>query len=138
MHEILLDTNIIVYAINESDTDCERAREYINSNLPKLAIADQSVNEAIRILTHTKYKKAVNTRTALQAVRRISDECTHITPNIETRDTFYELVRKYKITSNDIYDTYLVATALTNAVTHIATNNVSDFKIYEEIKLEKF
>lgn len=138
MHEILLDTNIILYAINKSDKDCKKARNYINDNLPKLAVSDQNINEALRVLTHTKNKKPADIKTALKAVRRITDECTHITPNLETRDTFYRLVKKYKISSKNIFDTYLVATALTNSISHIVTSNVRDFKVFKEIYLVEF
>lgn len=137
MDGILLDTNIIIYALNKLDPDCKKAKTFINKNLDVLVVADQNINEAVRILTHKKFKTSVDIKTAIKAVRKISDECTHITPNIYTRKMFFELVKKYKVTSNNIYDAYLTATAITNSVPQIATNNVSDFMIYDEIDIVK-
>jgi predicted nucleic acid-binding protein len=135
---VLLDTNIIIYALNELDSESKRAQEYINQHIAVLAVADQNINEALRVLTHPKYKRSLDVKTALEAVNRIADECIHISPNIETRPKFYELVREYNVSSNNIYDAYLVATALTNSIYEIVTHNVKDFQIYTELAVLEF
>ncbi|MBD3365988.1 PIN domain-containing protein [candidate division WWE3 bacterium] len=138
MPEILLDTNILIFSINENDLLNQQAREFINLHLPQLALADQNINEAIRVLTHEKYKKTASLKDAMEAVKRVSDLCIHISPNIYTREHFFRLLKKYKVTSNKIYDAYLVATALSNSIYKIATNNVKDFEVFEEMELVKF
>ncbi len=137
MREILLDTNILIYSLNEKDKDCAKAQQFINSNLDHLVVADQVVNEAVRILTHTKYPGHLDTTKAIKLVRVIADECTHVTPNLHTRELFYKLVKKYRITSNNVYDAYLVATALSNSVVDIVTSNVKDFNIFKELQVHR-
>jgi len=72
---------------------------------------------------------------ALEAVWNIAEALRIVAPNIETIALVKELIRKYKITSNRIFDAYLVATALTNDINIIASDNTRDFKNYEEIKI---
>jgi len=138
MKEILLDTNILIYTINESSLYHTKAKRFINNHLSALVVSDQTVNEALRILTHNKFARPLTSRQAMRAVKNISNECTHISPNLHTRNLFFDLVKKYNVTSNNIYDAYLAATALSNSISQIATNNAKDFKIFKEIKLVKF
>ncbi|MBN1162790.1 type II toxin-antitoxin system VapC family toxin [Patescibacteria group bacterium] len=136
MKDILVDTDLLVYAINDSnELYNKKSRDFINDNVEYLVISDQNINEALRILTHPVFKKRLTVTKALNAVKKITDECTQIVPNISTRDTFYKLVKKYCIDSNRIYDAYLVATMLTNGVHLIATFDKKGFSCFDEVQI---
>lgn len=89
----------------------------------------------MRVLTHQKFANPMVSSKALEAVWNIAEALRIVAPNIETIALVKELIRKYKITSNRIFDAYLVATALTNDINIIASDNTRDFKNYEEIKI---
>ena len=44
-------------------------------------------------------------------------------------------LKKYEIISDNIFDTYLASTMLTNDVSIIATDNEKYFSVFEEIKI---
>jgi len=42
---------------------------------------------------------------------------------------------KHKLKKRHLFDSYLVATMLTNKTEHLATINQKDFKVFEQIEL---
>jgi predicted nucleic acid-binding protein len=60
---------------------------------------------------------------------------TIITPTPESIFLVREFIDKHNLKGNKIFDAYLVATAMSNNIFSIATDNVRDFSIYKEIKV---
>ena len=58
----------------------------------------------------------------------IIDACKIIYPNNKTHYLAFEFIEQNKLIGNQIFDAYLAATAISNDVTTIATDNVKDFK----------
>jgi len=77
----------------------------------------------------------MNYESALKSVWAIVDALNIISPNPETIFITKELISKYQLGSNRIFDAYLVATAISNSVDIIATDNVRHFEGYKEIKI---
>jgi len=131
----LLDSNLIVYSINNSSPKQSRAQEYIIRNSKNLCLSHQNILESIRVLTHPKFVAPMRVEVASRAVWAIASSLTLIAPNIETIFVFREFIGKYRFTGNKIFDAYLVATAMTNGVFSIATDNINDFRKFEEISV---
>lgn len=72
---------------------------------------------------------------ALTAILAITQSCRIISPTQATYYLWLELVKKYQLIGNRIFDAYLVATALTNSINTVATDNVKDFKKFTELKI---
>ena len=68
---------------------------------------------------------------ALEAVQSIVNVCRIISPDYKTHNIALELIKKHNLSSNLIFDAYLTATAISNNVYTIATDNVKDFKKFE-------
>lgn len=130
---ILLDTNVIIFALNKTSPKNKTAQTYIRTNQPSLVVAHQNVFESIRVLSHSKYAKPLTSAKAVSVVLDITSALKLVSPNIETFHQTLYLIKKYKLTSNKIFDCYLVATALSNNIKSIATDNAKDFLIFEEI-----
>lgn len=132
---MLIDTNILVYAINSDSAKHETAKKFIEENLGNLVIAHQNILEGIRVLTHKKFSNPVSTIEAIKAISGISNPFRIITPNRTTINLCMEYVQKLNISGNRIFDAYLAATALSNDIKVIATDNTKDFKVFKGIEL---
>lgn len=132
---MLIDSNILIYAINADSPKSIKAREFLKENADKLEIAHQNIVETIRVLTHPKFSNPMNIKAAISAVEAITKVCRIICPSQTTYYLCLELLKKYKLTGNRIFDVYLAACALTNHINTIATDNVSDFRKFQDLKV---
>ena len=132
---MLLDSNIIIYSINPTSPKQKRAQEFIQDNIENIVVAHQNINEALRVLTHPKFPFPMLPTKALKAVTNITDRIEIISPTLTSILTTLDLIKKYKVKGDKIFDTYLVATMLTNGITEIATDNVKDFSVFNEVKV---
>lgn len=132
---MLIDSNILIYAINADSPKHKKAQQFLQENLTNLEIAHQNILEAIRVLTHQKFSKPMRLNKALIAIQAISQSCRIISP---TQTTYYlslGLIKKYKLVGNRIFDAYLAATALSNSINTIATDNSSDFEKFTDLTI---
>lgn len=132
---MIIDTNILIYFINLDSDKHKQARKFLNDNVGKLVITHQNVLEAIRVLTHKNFSRSMSLKEALNSVLLIARSCSIISPNLNTYYLVIELIKKYKLSGNRIFDAYLAATALSNGISTIATDNTRDCKKFKEIKL---
>lgn len=128
----LLDSNLLVYAINISSPKHLQAKAYLESGT-SFCLAQQNIFETLRVLTHSKFTSPMPINQALATVFQIASACFVIAPKEETYHVAGELIKKYQLAANQIFDVYLVATMLTNEVETIATDNTRDFSKYAEI-----
>src|SRR5258708_26182675 len=111
---MLIDSNILVYSINSSSPKHKHAQNFIQSNVGNLKVAHQNVFETLRVLTHSKFPNPMKIFEAVGAVENILEACDIIAPDYKTHRIALELIKKYKISSNQIFDAYLAATAISN------------------------
>ena len=130
---MLADSNILVYALSTTSAKYTTAQQFFLKEQHILCLAHQNILESIRVLTHPVLPNAMKSDEARIAVGAIASALTIIAPSQETYAIFIELMRKYKLISNAVFDTYLVATMLTHGVTRIATDNERNFSRYKEI-----
>lgn len=131
----LLDSNIIIYSIVKDSPKKDLSQKFIKENQIILSISHQVILESLRVLTHPKFKNPMDYKGALKSVWTIVDALSIVSPNPETIYITRELIAKYRMESNRIFDAYLVATAISNGIKIIATDNTKHFKIFDEIKV---
>lgn len=132
---MLVDTNILIYAVNADSPKHKQSQKFLKDNLGKLEITHQNVLEAIRVLTHRKFSHPMSLKNALDAILTIAKSCHVMSPNQSTYYITIELIKSHRLTGNRIFDAYLAATSLSNGINTIATDNVGDFKNLTEIKI---
>jgi len=132
---MLADSNILVYSLNDDSSKQSLAQKFLQENQDNLEIAHQNIFETLRILTHPKLSARMNPIEAIQAMKDILLGYRVISPNDQTYRITLALMNKYNLASDMIFDAYLVATALSNGIDTIATDNVRDFKQFIEIKV---
>ncbi|OGG24214.1 hypothetical protein A3A79_03430 [Candidatus Gottesmanbacteria bacterium RIFCSPLOWO2_01_FULL_43_11b] len=132
---MLVDSNIIVYAINTSSPKHKRAQEFCQQKKSNLVVTHQNVLESLRVLTHPKFSHPMAARSALRAVNAIVSAFSLITPLYETLEITQMFMKEHSLVADKIFDAYLVATMLTHGITEIATDNERDFALYRGIKV---
>jgi len=132
---MLVDSNILVYAINIDSSKYLRAKKFLEENIQNLQVAHQNILETLRVLTHKKFEHPIKIKDAIGAIEGIVKGCTVISPDHRTHTVTLQLIEKYNISSNGIFDAYLIATALCNDINIIATDNVKDLGKFEGIKI---
>ncbi len=110
------------------------AQEFLQSQ-KQIIFAQQNIFETIRILTHQKFPNPFPADEAVTAIRKITDHGLIIYPTFETQELALELVQKYNVTGAEVFDAYLVATALSNKIRELATDNIKHLQKYEEISV---
>src|SRR3989344_1423572 len=121
---MLVDSNILVYAINSVSPKSQKALKFLQDHIGNLELAHQNIFETLRVLTHPKFPHPMKPAEAILALERIMEACRIIHPDYRTHQIALELMKKYRLSSDKIFDGYLVATALANGITEIATDNV--------------
>ncbi len=129
----LVDSNVLVYAINSASPKNQMAQRFLQSNVGDLAIAHQNVLETLRVLTHGKISNPMSIADASNAIDNIVRACQIISPNRLTYQVALGFLNKYGLTGDKIFDAYLAATAIANDITIIATDNVKDFVYIKEL-----
>lgn len=81
---MLIDSNILVYAINRSSPKHKAAQIFLQNNIGHLEIAHQNILEALRVLTHPKFPYSMKIHHALKAIENILKACRVICPAEKT------------------------------------------------------
>ena len=132
---MLVDSNILVYSINRRSAKHVAAKNFLQNKAGDLKIAHQNIFETLRILTHPKFPSPMKVNEALKAIDNILKSCKVISPNEKTYYTTLFLIKDNEVKSDQIFDAYLAATALSNGIDTIATDNIRDFKKFKGIKI---
>jgi predicted nucleic acid-binding protein len=132
---MIIDSNILIYSLNEASSQKDLAQEYIQSNRDIAVVADQNILESYRVLTHPTYPHSMSSMQALKALNEIIDKITIIRPDGLTYSILLGYIQKYKLKGNTVFDAYLVATMMSNGIHTIATNNTKHFSQFEGIKV---
>lgn len=133
---MLIDSNILIYSLNQNSPKQSQAQNFLQAQSQSgspLIFAQQNVMETLRILTHPKFPNPFPVADALSAVQLITDQAKIISPTLDTLDIAVALIEKYSITGAEIFDAYLVATALSHQIDSIATDNVKHLQKYVEV-----
>jgi predicted nucleic acid-binding protein len=131
---VLVDSNIIIYSLDVDSPKYHSAVNFIESNRGKLYFAHQNVLEALRVITHPTFYKMVG-RLSIEALDRTVERGVIVSPTENAYLLALELIKKYELNGNNIFDGYLVATALSNGIDIIATDNERHFKKFKEIQV---
>lgn len=130
---MLVDTNILIYAINTTSPKRRAAQQFFQKEKRNLFLAHQNICEALRVLTHPKLPNPMSQREAMMAVSSISSAVSMVWPDYGTLEIALALIAKYRLTADHVFDAYLAGTALTHGITEVATDNERDFGVFEEI-----
>ncbi len=134
MSQILVDTNVLIYAFNLSSPKHKTAKSILEGR-KDLVLAHQNLLEFLRVVTHSVYRKKVKLEMVNEFIELLEDNLRIIYPTELTWEIFKNLKIKYEVGGNLIFDTYLVATMLSWGIKKIVTDNQKDLGKFEEIEV---
>lgn len=129
MNKILLDTNILVYAIDVDSVFHQKAKSVLLDENFELYTTAKNISEYFAVCT----KKNVSPEAMWGFYEDIKQNATILFPNSESMVILEYLLKKYTPIGNRIYDMEIVSVALANELTQIATVNIKDFDTVTEI-----
>jgi len=135
MSKLLLDTNVLIYSIDEDSKYFNKAHK-IFSEQHELYTTSKNLSEFLSVVT--RIPNPLSLKDALLVIEDFSNAMTILYPNAESFLLFKELLNKYKPVGLKIHDYEILSIALTNEVITIATFNEKDFNKIREIKLHIF
>lgn len=141
---ILLDTNILVYAADDTSSfqkTCVKIRtKVLNGEIPA-CISPQILNEFYVIITNpTLMRNPFKPTEAIEEIEKYV-QSKNIMKIYPAEGTMEKMISLFKIKPvkmrKGIFDLHLAATMLVNEITHLCTYNTKDFKHLKNIILVK-
>jgi predicted nucleic acid-binding protein len=137
----LLDTNVLVYAADEASSFHQAASVLRDKGIRGdifVCICPQVLNEFFAIVTDARrVGHPISQKEAVLEMQKYfySDNILTIYPVPEIVERTLDLLVRYEITRQEIFDLQLVATMLVNNVTRLYTYNREDFIKFKEIEV---
>jgi toxin-antitoxin system PIN domain toxin len=137
----LVDTNVLVYAADRTSPFHQSAkilRDKGATGQASLCLCPQVLNEFFAVVTDSK--RVGSPRSQNEALLEIekyhrSRSILKIFPGPDVIEKTLDLLKRYSTTKQAVFDLYLVATMLSNNVTHLYTYNQDHFTKFDEIKV---
>ena len=137
----MVDANVLVYAVNEDASFHNKALPFVeaglNGDIP-ICLTPQVLSEFFATVTSPKRlgTPLSSDRATLEVENYLlKGEADMIYVHRGTLETMLELLKKYPVTQQDIFDLQLAATMLSNGVKRIYTYNTADFTKYIGIEV---
>lgn len=131
MNNILLDTNILVYAFDETSEFHQRASELFLNDENNLFVATKNISEFFAVCS----KLNLDLNKTFGFYSDLKENCNILKPTDKSLDIFETLIKKYNPRGNRVYDIEIVSIMLANELKKVATANIDDFKNIDEIEL---
>jgi len=137
----LIDSNIPVYVLNKSSLYHEESKGVIDKILEdeiKAFLTPQILFEVFAVITDSKkFPAPFDPAIAFSLIENnfLNDKFPLIHPKETTWKKTFDLVRKYQISSSDIFDVTLVATMLDNDVYSIITYDLTHFQKFSFLEV---
>ena len=135
MSKLLLDTNVLIYSIDEGSKYFNKAHNIFSEQF-ELYTTSKNLSEFLSVIT--RIPNPLSLKDALIVIEDFVNVMTILYPNAESFLVFKDLLQKYQPVGLQIHDYEILSIGLTNKVTTIATFNEKDFNKVNEIKLHTF
>jgi predicted nucleic acid-binding protein len=126
----VLDTNILIYGINEDSKYHEDVRRILGDSNFIFYITSKNISEFISVLSKFQRFDVIDLElpTILKKFRVLY-------PNKKSQKIFLELVDKYLPIGNRVYDMEIVSIMLAHNIQTLFSKNTKDFRDIAEITL---
>jgi predicted nucleic acid-binding protein len=138
--KVLIDTNILIYAIDASSPFHEKSLEVLQNaenGIIQAFIAEKSLYELAAVLSSQAFVNKIKLDQIREHILYFADNSTfsllHSTDQIT--NTIWRLFFNLNSRKNRIYDLVLAATAIEYGINTIYTKNVKDFEQIKELQI---
>jgi predicted nucleic acid-binding protein len=134
MSKVLVDTNILVYGIDEDSVFFKRARKILEQENYQLVTTSKNLIEFLAVTTKSSGYN-LNNETALEIVEEIIQGIEIVYPTQESMAIFLDLMNRYQPKGLKVHDVEIISIGLAHGVHEVATFNTKDFKSVKEISI---
>ena len=134
MSKILIDTNILIYGIDEDSEFFNRARKILEQEENQLVTTSKNLIEFLAVTTKRSGFN-LNNETVLAIVEEIIEGIEIIYPTKESLAIFLDLMDRYQPKGLKVHDLEIICIGLAHGVHEVATFNIKDFQSVKEISL---
>lgn len=134
MSKILVDTNILIYAIDQDSQFNSKSQELLLNSKADLFTTSKNLSEFLVVVTKG-LTVSLSVDDALLAVNDFMATIAILYPNEKSFSISRDLIKKYHPTGLRIHDFEIISIGLAHKIKQVATNNISDFKNIKEINL---
>ena len=134
MSKLLLDSNVLVYSIDEDSRFFSRARKVIDTTDKSLLTTSKNLAEFLSVITKSNGYD-LNPQLALEILGEIIQGIEVIYPSYESTRVFLDLVQQYQPKGLKIHDFEIISIGLANGCHEFATFNTKDITLVKEISL---
>jgi len=133
-NKLLVDTNILVYAIDEDSQFYVASRSVLQLRNKTLFTTSKNLTEFLTVMTRSS-GYGLSAETALNLLQKLIQQLEILYPTPDSLATFLELVASYQPSGLKLHDFEIISIALANGISEIATFNKKDFQTIAEITL---
>jgi len=133
-NSILVDTNVLIYAVDADSRFHEQAVKLLSDPTLKLFTTSKNISEFLVVLTRNDEIK-LSAAECLEILNNMLLDIVVLYPNPMTMKVFHDLIRKYNPRGLWIHDVEIASIGIAHGISVIATNNVSDFKRITELEI---
>ena len=133
MNEILIDTNVFIYALDKTSIYNKQSEEILTNNNLTLFTTTKNISELFAITSKLNISRTITHNFYTEIKRNVGI----LFPSNESLMIFEKLIKKYKPEGNVVFDMEIVPIMLSYNISKLATFNVKDFKSIEEIVVFK-
>jgi len=134
MKRVLVDTNILIYAIDQDSQFHSKSQDLLSNPEADLFTTSKNLSEFLAVVTkgHTV---SLSIEDALLAINDFLETITILYPNEKSFSIFRELLQKYHPNGLRIHDYEIISIGLAHKIKQVATKNTHDFKDVKEISI---
>ena len=134
MINILIDTNLLIYAIDEDSKYYHSVQKLLDDESNNLFTTSKNISEFLSVIT--RYPgKSISIKDALIVIKEFESIFTVLYPSEESNLIFIDLLKKYSPHGRKIHDYEIISIALSYKIKRIAIVNKKDFSEIKEIEL---
>jgi predicted nucleic acid-binding protein len=134
MNEIVVDTNVLIYALDKSSIFNKASTQLLSDPNSILFITTKSISEFFAVTSKIKISQTI----VNCFYSEIKQNLGILLPTNNSLEIFEKLVQKYKPVGNRVYDVEIISIMLSYEIGILASFNQKDFKGIKEIQLYKF
>lgn len=131
MNSVLIDSNVLIYALDSNSIYHHQSITILMSNELELYISTKNISEYFSVCSKLKIEDSI----IWKFYEELKLNTILLFPDNQSVYLFENLLKKYKPTGNRIYDIEIVSIMIRHGINEIATFNLDDFKNIAEINI---
>jgi predicted nucleic acid-binding protein len=132
--DILLDTNVLVYAIDKDSKYHLWSKNFFENEKFVLYITSKNVFEFLSVVTKSS-NIPLSLEEALLSIKIICSNCLILYPDYTSTQTCMDLILENNIKGLKVHDCEIASIAITNKIRRIATVNKNDFSCFSDLEI---